>query len=423
MAQIFNVVCSALVTINNLGDDQRPLGLTAVVHSMDAYPLRLDFTTTDMSSECGSTTNRPVYLWVVGSRSLVLFRGPNTTTATVLFRFDSLLMGSSFSTCRLSRVWNNGGRHYISAHSCPPGLTFRWCHPVYEIISSLELFKGFSVSSGSRAADVLDTVYGGLRAPSGPVGPIVGLERTSIGGRTLDLQPDQVNAFQLAAVDQPVIAKQAAFGTGKTVIAALLAARIFRSQQSTVVATTITNTAVAQFTDNCCVSMITVTWTSCATHATPRYDANVDASYSKRTSSILTDHLTEEQREREVSDITSDVIRTIEFLADVKTVIAGEVSQTPEPAMVAIATRLPQARHIYIGDIHQLEPHVRCSRSSNPARFGARGVMELLLEKGIPSAPLNTTFRCHPDLLELRTSSAITGAFAVAPNPPNGRCS
>ncbi|VDP05382.1 unnamed protein product [Heligmosomoides polygyrus] len=71
MAQIFNVACSALVAINNLGDDQRTLGLTAVVPSMDAYPLRLDFTITDMSSECGWTTNRPVYLWVVGSRSLV----------------------------------------------------------------------------------------------------------------------------------------------------------------------------------------------------------------------------------------------------------------------------------------------------------------------------------------------------------------
>lgn len=90
-----------------------------------------------------------------------------------------------------------------------------------------------------------------------------------------------------------------------------------------------------------------------------------------------------------------------DFLAGAKTVIANEASQIPEPAMVAIATRLPQARHIYNGDIHQLEPHVRCLRSSSPARYGDRGVIELLLEKGIPSTPLNTTFRCHPYLFEL----------------------
>ncbi|WKY00308.1 hypothetical protein Q1695_014844 [Nippostrongylus brasiliensis] len=69
--------------------------------------------------------------------------------------------------------------------------------------------------------------------------------------------------------------------------------------------------------------------------------------------------------------------------------------------MVAITTRLPQARHVYIGDIHQLDPHVRCPRASNPARFGARGVMDLLLERGVSSAPLTTTFRSHPGLVAL----------------------
>lgn len=343
--------------------------------------------------------------------------------------------------------------------------------PVYEIILSLQLFKGVSFASGSRAADVLDTVYVGVRAPSGPVGPIAGHERMSIGGRTLDLQPDQVNALQLATVDQPVIAIHAAFGTGKTVIGALLAARIFRSQQSTVVATTTTNTAVAQFTDTLLrlddhrdLDIVRYVCDSALLEGSPTTPVDIHNvlkrladDYGHRMSEQAVKicrrykrgrelletylfepdralHLTEQQREenkmaeREVSDITSDVIRIMfevrppavvclttsallnavtsggifsDFLADVKTVIADEASQISEPAMVAIATRLPQARHIYIGDIHQLEPHVRCSRSSNPARFGARGVMELLLEKGIPSAPLTTTFRCHPDQLEL----------------------
>ncbi|VDO05344.1 unnamed protein product [Haemonchus placei] len=42
----------------------------------------------------------------------------------------------------------------------------------------------------------------------------------------------------------------------------------------------------------------------------------------------------------------------------------------PEPALVALVTVVPRARHIHLGDIHQLEPHVRCPRSTNPARLG-----------------------------------------------------
>ncbi|VDO52415.1 unnamed protein product [Haemonchus placei] len=47
----------------------------------------------------------------------------------------------------------------------------------------------------------------------------------------------------------PILAIQAAFGTSKTVIGALIAARTFSDFSERVIATTSTNTAVAQFTD------------------------------------------------------------------------------------------------------------------------------------------------------------------------------
>lgn len=124
--QIFNVACSALVAINNLSDDQRTHGLTAMVSSMDSYLLRLDFTITDMSSECGWTTNRPVYLWVVGSRSLVratIQRSqhhcgdrPSIRLVAPAWAHRSLLVDCS-----------TYGTMEPSAHSRPLGRILRWC--------------------------------------------------------------------------------------------------------------------------------------------------------------------------------------------------------------------------------------------------------------------------------------------------------
>ncbi|VDP63300.1 unnamed protein product [Heligmosomoides polygyrus] len=86
------------------------------------------------------------------------------------------------------------------------------------------------------------------------------------------------------------------------------------------------------------------------------------------------------------------------LLSKFTTIIGNEASQIPEPAMVAIATRVPDACHVYTGDVHQLESHIRCSRTSTPAKFGALGVMDLLVQRRIPMAPLTTTFRPHPEL-------------------------
>ncbi|VDP30918.1 unnamed protein product [Heligmosomoides polygyrus] len=87
-----------------------------------------------------------------------------------------------------------------------------------------------------------------------------------------------------------------------------------------------------------------------------------------------------------------------ELLSGCTVLIEDVASQIPEPAFVAIAARFPHARHIYIGDAHQLQPHVRCSQSSRPALLGAKAVMEILLSRNIPQAPLITTFRAHPAL-------------------------
>ncbi|VDO57911.1 unnamed protein product, partial [Heligmosomoides polygyrus] len=70
MVQLFNVGCSALSAINFLNDDKRTHEVDATVPSISAYPLRLEFILDGMSSECGWTNQRPVYLRIVGAQSL-----------------------------------------------------------------------------------------------------------------------------------------------------------------------------------------------------------------------------------------------------------------------------------------------------------------------------------------------------------------
>ncbi|CAJ0605849.1 unnamed protein product [Cylicocyclus nassatus] len=93
-----------------------------------------------------------------------------------------------------------------------------------------------------------------------------------------------------------------------------------------------------------------------------------------------------------------------------KVLIGDEASQIPEPVLMALAVRLPARRHVYIGDVHQLEPHAKWPRSSNPVRFGAQSVMSVLTRaRAVPVAPLLTTFRAHPDLIELPNRVAYNG--------------
>nr|CDJ83921.1 Protein C05C10.2, isoform b [Haemonchus contortus] len=100
------------------------------------------------------------------------------------------------------------------------------------------------------------------------------------------------------------------------------------------------------------------------------------------------------------------------YIPSFRTIIGDEGSQIPEPALLAIAARFQVARHIYIGDEHQLAPHAKCPHASNPVLHGARGVMTTLSHApGVPVAPLVTTFRAHPTLIEIPNTIAYSGTL------------
>ncbi|VDO30107.1 unnamed protein product [Heligmosomoides polygyrus] len=85
------------------------------------------------------------------------------------------------------------------------------------------------------------------------------------------------------------------------------------------------------------------------------------------------------------------------YFDDFELIICDEASQVPEPFFATRPIRLPKARHIYIGDVYQLEPYARCSRYSTASKFGARSVMDVLTRaRAVPMTPLVTAFRAHP---------------------------
>ncbi|KAK6018817.1 hypothetical protein OSTOST_15569, partial [Ostertagia ostertagi] len=147
--------------------------LTATIPDLAAFPLRLNFTIADMSSECGWVNQRPVYLWVVGARSLI--------RATIQHSEHSY-EDRSMSIRLCVPIW----AHKFALQTVKQFATTRddityvpicvklgpppaGADPLYQLIAQRQLFGQFS--EDSRASAVLDAVYGTSHPPIGPVGP------------------------------------------------------------------------------------------------------------------------------------------------------------------------------------------------------------------------------------------------------------
>ncbi|EPB71099.1 hypothetical protein ANCCEY_09813 [Ancylostoma ceylanicum] len=82
---------------------------------------------------------------------------------------------------------------------------------------------------------------------------------------------------------------------------------------------------------------------------------------------------------------------------------------------------MPLPQQVYIGDVHQLEPHVRCHRDSPAATYGARRVMSVICAaRAVPVAPVRT-YRAHPALNELSNRVAYNGALMSGTLPQDRR--
>ncbi|XGW23031.1 hypothetical protein V3C99_005348 [Haemonchus contortus] len=78
--------------------------------------------------------------------------------------------------------------------------------------------------------------------------PVVVTNSLQVRGTTMVLTNDQAEAVRLTVSNGPIVAIQAAFGTGKMMVGAITAALIASQPPSIVAVTATTNAAVAQFT-------------------------------------------------------------------------------------------------------------------------------------------------------------------------------
>ncbi|KHJ97536.1 integrase core domain protein, partial [Oesophagostomum dentatum] len=490
MSKLFSVACSALAAIHSMTDDTRPHWLTASVPNLSAYPIRVTFTLYGMPTEAGWAAHRPIALWVAGSPNLIHAKVHHVDARTHDKALNITIQAYPWSHATLLRYIHRFARNLDTTPfvdicvqlSRPPPTA----NPAYECVSRMPIYA--QLSSSSMASTIVDTVYGRTalgcvnQNEASPFTPLTGDYTCIFRGRKLTLTDDQRDAVALGLSNLPIVAIQAAFGTGKTMVGALTAVTLVFSHHTCVVVTATTNAAVAQFTETVLsldgadqLAIVRyVSDTATAENNTPTsVDLNVVLKNLgdnfrdrldedelnmcrdfKSGREVLEEYLNHPDKTLEMSEdekeeyfisekyVSDHLQRMVDLMfrllkpeivcattasllnlvssgglfakhmSNFRVLIGDEASQIPEPVLAALTTTLPTLRHVYIGDVHQLEPHAKCHRSSNPVRFGARSVMNVLVQaRAVPVAPLVTTFRVHPSLIELPNRVAYDGAL------------
>nr|CDJ96815.1 regulator of nonsense transcripts [Haemonchus contortus] len=500
LAKICNAACSALAAVNAAGDDKHTHWDVAFVVTPVWHPLRIQITLRDMASEAGWSTGRHAILWVPGSLNLIKMKVVAVEANSPRKEVRVVLQAFPWSHEPLKRLIHRFGRDVPGTRAFDVcvrlGKSTTSANPVYDIVSRMDVFD--NVMPRTLADQLITILYANQPLGTSDEPHLKSLPPPSdeerffrVKGRSVALTPDQRDAVRVGTGKIPLVAIQAAFGTGKTLVGAIIAALLSGDSETIVIVTTSTNAAVAQFTDTLLsledfpqMRVVRhISDTAAADNLTP---TPVDLSkVLKSLGSEFKDQLSEEDLEKcelfkgyrdiiesymehpeAIPNMTDDqkdeyeiaeqyVSRTLKrmvkimfrvrrpsvicmttssllnstgrkgifksYIRDFRVVIGDEASQIPEPALLSIASRLPHARQVYIGDVHQLAPHVKCPPTANPAVHGARSVMDLLLHApAVPVAPLITTFRAHPALLALPNRIAYDGQL-VSGTPAEAR--
>ncbi|XGW22874.1 hypothetical protein V3C99_005250 [Haemonchus contortus] len=204
-----------------------------------------------MASEAGWAPQRPVALHILGSTTIC-----RAKVASVEIIPDQRVLSVTIEAFIWSYRSINDALHRYGRHT--GALTFviidgrqtNRADPIYEAIAHMQTLA--DLSHTSLASRIADLVYGGPQdapmeqAEAGE--PIVVAPSFQIRG-TMVLTNDQVEAVRLAVSNEPIVAIQVAFGTGKTMVGDIIAALIASRPPSIVVVTATTYAAVAQFTE------------------------------------------------------------------------------------------------------------------------------------------------------------------------------
>ncbi|CAJ0589338.1 unnamed protein product [Cylicocyclus nassatus] len=495
MGKVYSMACAALAAYTTMYDDHRTHRVTGTVPSLTSYPLQIEITLSDMSSETGWTKHRPVSVWIRGAGRYTKVEIEEATFLPESRQVRVVLSAYTQTHDTMVQAVREVGRIlgttafldlYVKLARIPEK-----ANPAFEAIARMRIHEDLREAGGDTT--LIDLAYGATtlgcmtEEEAAQVEEVPVIDTVTIHGRLLHLTNDQQEALVLGNSRYPLIALQAAFGTGKTVVGASIA--IYQAQQGQrVIVTASTNTAIAQFTNtllgfaqandvgvvrfvaetiafdmdvpstpvdlNEVLKRIGTVYApvlsrsereTCRRFAEGRIryerykrERRMDLSDQEREDFIMAeryvtynlqemvDILFKHMNPKIVCITTASLLNTTDkkglfrgYLDRFNLLICDEASQVPEPVFMAMVARVPTARHIYIGDVHQLQLYAKCSRLHNLAHLGAQSIMDVLQKaRAVPVRNLVTTFRAHPDLISLPNTlsyeeSLVSGVTAA----------
>ncbi|ETN80800.1 von Willebrand factor type A domain protein [Necator americanus] len=474
MSKMFNMACSALEAYRSLNDDRRVHRVSAQIPDVTAPLLRLHVILEKMPKEFGWSPGKPVAVWVLGAELVC-----NVRVEKVFVDCKEQQMRVTLAARRCSHNQLVRFVELASAGQTGPERTVMVCvklgklptvaNPLYETVVRMRLFD--HLESWTLGYSILNLVYGRKVAPSKALALSINKDDKQTftyvaDDRWITLTKNQQDAVSLGCAGYPIVAIKAVFGSGKTLVAAIMASLLKKQK---VIVTASENEVVAQLADTFCsvkeLKDVTVlryvplgtTWKE--RHSTPvdldevlknlgdEFGADIHSPADRKICRMFKERLSAsfnaqkreefELVETNVSSLLRGILRimfNVRFpdiicistssllnvfndggiFADQKSafsvLICDEAAQIPEPMFVAITDRLPHVRQVYIGDPLQFGPHARCSSSLIPAKLGAGSILNALLKVPlIPVSVMETSFTAHPKLNDLPRSLIYNG--------------
>ncbi|KAK6019513.1 hypothetical protein OSTOST_14851 [Ostertagia ostertagi] len=162
MGRIFNAASSALAAYVSMDDDKETHRVTATVPSLSAYPLRIEFLLSGMSTEAGWSRHRPVDVWIMGAFFFVRMTVEAVIHVREMRQLRIQLRAYPWSHRSLLRATNHVGR--LAGNSAflevcvKLGKLSSSTIPAYEAVTHMRLFS--DIPTGSMAHKIMDAVYG-----------------------------------------------------------------------------------------------------------------------------------------------------------------------------------------------------------------------------------------------------------------------
>ncbi|EYB94992.1 hypothetical protein Y032_0165g49 [Ancylostoma ceylanicum] len=478
MSKVFNMACSAQAACGSLEFDREIHPVTARIPDIFASPLRLEITLPLMSTESGWAPGQPVAILMEGAETIsrvVVKKALNDYEAK---RLCVTLVAQGGTERHLIRLIKRAGRQRTVNARVQLGKPPATANPLYETVVRMRLFD--NIHAGTVGDTIMDLVYGGKSCPHIVRRSHVSEEELrnlvlTIGERQLTLTSQQQKAVSLGCAGYPIMAVDAIFGSGKTLVATVIAAlcskeRVILTGEKNEVIAQIAETlcSIREFRDKRVLRYVPIGNFCREQHTTPvdvddvlknlgekfhdeiqsTADRDICLKFRELFSSSMSTGERKKVLERNFS-LLKDTIRIMfgvrfpdvlcittssllnvfssggifaDYRNSYSLVICDEAAAIPEPMFIAITNQFPRARQVYVGDLNQFWTHRTWGSSLKLQMLAARSALDLLLK--VPSMPrcsMFTSFTAHPALNEIVNLVAYDGHVISGVKPEHRR--